>query len=195
MNIVDLSMNYVDIYSESLRGLLKLEKPSLRGLAQNLTNLKVLDLSMVNISSSIPRVLSNISSLTTLNLRRCSLYGEFPMNIFHLPKLQILDAALNENLTDSLPEFQSRSRLKVLSILRTGFSGKLPDSIGRLESLSSLDLSQTSLSGTLPSSLGNLTRLTNLSLHDCKFSGQIPSSLANLSQLTTFGIGVNNFDA
>ncbi|KAE9452977.1 hypothetical protein C3L33_15123, partial [Rhododendron williamsianum] len=139
--------------------------------------------------------MSNISSLTTLNLVSCSLYGEFPMDIFRLPKLQILNAGFNKNLTGSLPEFQSNSRLKALIFQGTGLYGKLPDSIGRLESLSSLDFSQTSLSGMLPSPIGNLTRLTFLDLYWCQFSGQIPSSLANLSQLTTFGIGYNDFDA
>ncbi|XP_058202562.1 receptor-like protein Cf-9 [Rhododendron vialii] len=88
--ILDLSLK-MDWYSESL---LKLEKPSLRDLVQNLTYLKVLDLSMVNISSSVPSVMSNISSLTTLYL--------------------ILEAASNENLNGSLPEFQSSSRLKFI---------------------------------------------------------------------------------
>ncbi|KAI8566141.1 hypothetical protein RHMOL_Rhmol02G0016500 [Rhododendron molle] len=190
--VLDLSTKS-EFYPESL--FLKLEKPSLKDLIQNLTNLKVLDLSEVNISSSVPSFLSNISSLTTLRLKRCSLFGEFPMDIFRLPKLQILDAAWNEDLTGSLPEFQSSSRLKVLSISVTGFYGKLPGSIGRLESLSFLSSTQTSLSGMIPSSLGNLTRLTVLYLDTCKFSGQIPSSLANLSQLTEFGIGINNFSA
>ncbi|XP_058202577.1 receptor like protein 27-like [Rhododendron vialii] len=125
----------------------------LRDLVQNLTNLKVLNLSM------------------------------------------ILNAAWNKNLTGSLLEFQSNSQLKSLIFQGTGFYGKLPGSIGRLESLVYLDLSQTSLSGTLTSPLGNLTRLSLLNLYDCKFSGQIPSSLANLSQLTKFAIGNNDFDA
>ncbi|KAI8566605.1 hypothetical protein RHMOL_Rhmol02G0053700 [Rhododendron molle] len=189
--ILDLTSE-IDLYSKSLW---KLEKPGLRDLVQSLTNLKVLNLSMVNISSSVPSVMSNISSLTTLNLEGCLLYGEFPMEIFRLPQLQILNVAWNENLTGSLPEFQSNSHQKSLIFQGTGFYGKLPGSIGRLESLVYLDLSQTSLSGTLPSPLGNLTRLTFLCLYDCKFSGQIPSSLANLSQLTKFGIGNNDFDA
>ncbi|KAI8566603.1 hypothetical protein RHMOL_Rhmol02G0053600 [Rhododendron molle] len=188
---LDLSLR-IDWYSESL---LKLEKPSLRDLVQNLTNLEVLDLSMVNISSSVPRVMSNMSSLTTLNLVSCSLYGEFPMDIFRLPKLQILDAALNENLTGSLPEFQSNFRLTEMIFSGTGLNGKLPDLIGRLESLLYLGLSLTSLSGTLPSSLGNLTRLTFLYLYGCEFSGRIPLSLGSLSQLTTLVISFNNFDA
>ncbi|XP_058202583.1 receptor-like protein 7 [Rhododendron vialii] len=189
--ILDLTSE-IDLYSESL---LKLDKPNLRDLVQNLTNLKELNLSMVNISSPVPSVLSNISSLTTLRLKSCSLYGEFPMDIFFLPKLQILDVAWNRNLTGSLPEFQSNFRLTEMIFSSTGLHGKLPDSIGRLESLLYLGLSPTSLSGTLPSSLGNLTRLTFLSLQLCKFSGRIPLSLGNLSQLTEFSIGLNNFDA
>lgn len=188
--ILDLSGKSYS-FSESL---LKLKKPSLKNLVQNLTNLKVLDLSAVNISSSVPSVLSNISSLTTLHLESCSLYSEFPMDIFRFPKLQSLNAAWNENLTGSLPEFESNNHLKALNFEHGGFQGKLPDSIGRLESLRSLDLSDTSLSGTLPSSLGNLTQLTVLDLGWCMFSGQIPWSLTNLSQLTEFAIGPNNFD-
>ncbi|XP_058202185.1 receptor-like protein 7 [Rhododendron vialii] len=190
--ILDLSTKIIDWYSESL---FKLGKPSLKDLVQNLTNLKVLDLSMVNISSSMPSVLSNISSLTTLRLKRCSLHGEIPMDIFLLPKLQILNAVWYENLIGSLPEFQSSSRLTTLIFSHTSLFGKLPDSIGRLESLSYLGLTKTIISGMLPSSLGNLTQLTSLGLDGCKFSGQIPSSLANLSQLTNFGIGDNDFDA
>ncbi|XP_058202582.1 receptor-like protein 7 [Rhododendron vialii] len=174
----------------------------------NLSRLSSLNLSNSAFFGQIPSEISSLSTLIILDLsakifggfppvllKRCSLYGEFPMDIFRLPKLQILDAAWNENLTGSLPEFQNNSRLEELILTGTGFYGKLPDSIGRLESLRYLSLSQTCLSGTLPSSLGNLTRLTLLKLQLCNFNGQIPSSLANLSQLTMLLIGSNNFDA
>ncbi|GFZ07062.1 hypothetical protein Acr_18g0012320 [Actinidia rufa] len=144
----------------------ELQIPSPTNLVQNLTNLKELYLSGVYIPTTIPDILANMSSLTAIDLANCGLYGEFPRSIFQLPNLKILRAGFNQNLTGSLPEFQSSS--------------------SRLE--------RSDLSGNLPSSLGNLTQLTVLELRVNKFSGQIPFSLANLSQLTTLALGRNYFD-
>ncbi|CAL5393857.1 unnamed protein product [Camellia sinensis] len=173
---------------------LKLEKPNLEDLVQNLTNLKALDLSWVNVSSTVTHALSNMSLLTTLFLEGCQLYGEFPRTIFQLPNLQILSIANNSNLTGNLPEFHRSSLLKKLSLRGTGFSGMVPDSIGNLESISYLDLTGCNFSGMLPASLGSVTKLTYLSLCVNQFGGQIPESFGNLSQLTFLCLGKNNFD-
>ncbi|XP_058211422.1 receptor-like protein 6 [Rhododendron vialii] len=186
---------YFDPYSTSTGHLLKLEKLSLRDLVQNLTNLKELDLSAVNVSSMVPRALSNMTSLTGLNLRNCLLYGEFPMGIFHLPNLRILRVSTNENLFGYLPEFSYGSPLEELKISRTKFSGLLPNSIGNLHSLNVLGLGESNLYGMLPSSLGNLAQLMFLDVHGNNFWGQVPSSIANLSKLTVLGLSGGTFDA
>ncbi|KAL7218659.1 hypothetical protein ACSBR2_011842 [Camellia fascicularis] len=187
---LDLSYN-VDRHGESF---LKLAKPNLEDLVQNLTSLKVLGLSGVSISSTVTRALSNMSLLTTLFLESCQLYGEFPTSIFQLPNLQILRMSNNDNLTGNLPEFHRSSLLKQLSMWGTSFSGMVPDSIGNLESMSYLDLSGCNFSGMLPASLGSVTKLTDLDLGWNQFWGQIPASLGNLSQLTYLDLGENNFD-
>ncbi|KAM7481230.1 hypothetical protein LguiB_005813 [Lonicera macranthoides] len=120
---------------------LKLEKPGLRGLVQNLTNLKELYLAEVDISSQVPENLGNLTSLRSLILGNCGLYGEFPTAIFHLPNLEILSAWDNENLTGSLTEFHQNSPLKILVLCNTSFSGVLPYTIGNLSSVSVLYLS------------------------------------------------------
>ncbi|THG03184.1 hypothetical protein TEA_008536 [Camellia sinensis var. sinensis] len=135
-----------------------------------------------------------MSSLTTLRLRDCRLYGKFPTSIFRLPNLQFLNVEDNENLTGCLPEFHRTSPLKALEIARTNFFGILPDSIGNLESLSILALNECNFSGMLPASLGNLAQLTILHLGTNHFWGKIPSSLSNLTQLTHLRLGNNNFD-
>ncbi|KAK7817510.1 receptor-like protein 6 [Quercus suber] len=117
------------------------------------------------------------------------------MEIFKLRNLQFLSVQDNENLTGYLPEFHSSNPLRILRLSNTGFSGKLPDSIGNLKSLHELDISTCYFSGLVPTSLGNLTNLIVLSLSFNKFSGQIPFSLANLTQLSQLDLSSNSFSA
>ena len=108
---------------------------SLKGLVQNLTNLRDLRLSYVQISSPVPEILSNLTSLTILRLSGCGLHGEFPVGIFKLPKLWELKVVFNPDLTGYLPQFDSSSPLEILWLFGTSFSGNLPASIGNLDSL------------------------------------------------------------
>ena len=66
---------------------------------QNMTNLRKLRLHQVNLSSSIPESLTNLSSLTHLSLSGCGLYGKFPEKIFQLPKLDVIFGPCNHVLT------------------------------------------------------------------------------------------------
>ncbi|RVW64438.1 Receptor like protein 42 [Vitis vinifera] len=184
--------------------MLELQKPGLRNLVQNLAHLEKLYLSEVNISSTIPHELANLSSLTTLSLRQCGLHGEFPMNIFQLPSLQFLSVGYNPDLIVYLPEFQETNPLKVLDISSCNFTGLVPSPLGHLPQLSYLDLSNNYFSGQIPSFMANLTQLTYLDLSFNNFSvgtlpwlenqlsGQIPSWLMNLTQLTLLDLGDNN---
>ena len=58
---------------------LKLQKPGLKTVVENYTSLKHLYLSSVNLSSPVPHILANLSSLKSLGLGGCELYSEFPM--------------------------------------------------------------------------------------------------------------------
>ncbi|KAF3945077.1 hypothetical protein CMV_028511 [Castanea mollissima] len=168
---LDLSYNFM------------LHLKSLKGLVQNLTSLEDLSLRYVQIPSPVPEILANLSSLRTLHLTDCGMYGEFPVGIFKLPKLQDLGVDFNQVLMGNLPEFYSSSPLKSLSLRGTSFSGKLPDSIGNLNSLNELWMRDCNFSGHIPSSLGNLTQLNLLDLSYNSFVGKIPSSLSNLISL------------
>nr|TKS15213.1 receptor-like protein 12 isoform X1 [Populus alba] len=174
---------------------LKLQKPGLQHLFEALTNLKVLHLSGVEISSKVPQIMANLSSLSSLFLRECGLQGEFPMGIFQLPNLRFLSIRYNPYLTGYLPEFQSGSQLESLLLAGTNFSGQIPESIGNLKSLTELDVAESNFSGVIPSSLGNLTKLNYLHLSYNSFSGKIPPSLVNLLQLTDLSLSSNNFSS
>ncbi|CAH1450074.1 unnamed protein product [Lactuca virosa] len=178
---LDLSMNP-----------LKLHSPSLHNLVQNLTLLEKLDLSEVDISSSVPHFLANFSSLRSIRLHNCSLRNEFPA-ILELPKLKFLSVAYNTNLTGSLPEFRNNSLLEHVDLGYTSFFGIVPESISNLNHLGVLRLSGCGFSGQIPSSLSNLTQLTGLGLANNKFTGFVPP-LVSLLKLNVLELSGNRFE-
>ncbi|PRQ52508.1 putative leucine-rich repeat-containing, plant-type, leucine-rich repeat domain, L [Rosa chinensis] len=162
LSILDLSSTYNLVTSTNL---LALNKATFRSLIQNLTFIQQLHLSSVDIVSTVPRILANASSLKSLRFERCSLYGKFPAGIFHLPNLQVLDLAYNQELTGYFPEDLNRTgALIILNVGSTNFSGHLPASIGDLRSLNILNLAFCNFYPHVPSSLGNLTQLNFLNL-------------------------------
>jgi Leucine-rich repeat (LRR) protein len=167
---------------------LELKKLSLRSLAGNMTHLQKLDLCEVNISSTVPNSLANLSSLPHLGLRGCGLQGEFPKGIFMLPNLHHLDVSGNKGLTGYLPSFTWSSPLETLDVGFTSFSGELPASTGNFSFLTYLSMPGCNFLRSIPSSLGNLTKLSVLDLSDNYFVGSIPRSLGNLVQLSFLSI-------
>ncbi|XP_059446717.1 receptor-like protein 7 [Corylus avellana] len=171
---------------------LELQKPGLRNIAQNLTNLKELDLREVDISSTVPNILANLSSLTSLRLRDCGLHGEFPMEIFHLPNLRFLNVLDNTYLTGSMPEFNRSSPLESLLLADTSFSGEIPNSIGNLKSLKYFTITNCFFSGLVPYSIGNLTQLILLELAANELHGSIPQSISRLVNLEDLNLFSNH---
>ncbi|XP_062167593.1 receptor-like protein 6 [Alnus glutinosa] len=172
---------------------LKLQKHGLRSIAQKLTNLKELDLSEVDISSTLPNILANLSSLTSLLLIDCGLHGEFPTGIFHLPNLSSICVRYNTYLTGSLPEFNRSSPLESLQLRDTSFSGELPNSIGYLESLKYFAIGDCNFSGPIPSSFGNLTQLILLQLANNSLHGEFPTRIFHLPNLLSIRVGYNTY--
>ncbi|XP_059449527.1 receptor-like protein 7 [Corylus avellana] len=172
---------------------LELKNPSLRSLVGNLTHLQKLDLSWVNISSTVPNILANLSSLTSLSLGGCGLHGEFPIGIFKLSNLRVLSVIDNEGLIGYLPDFTWSGPLEALNLAGTSFTGELPASMGNLGLLTVLLLFECNFSGSIPSSLGNLTKLVDLSLARNSFVGNLPSSFGNLSKLNHLELSNNAF--
>lgn len=198
----------------------KLHKPNFEDLVQHLTNLKVLHLSSVDISSRLPQLLANYSSLQSLHLSGCKLQGDFPVGIFQLPNLKILDLSRNQDLKGFLPPFQLKSLLKSLILSATNFGGELHSSLGNLPYLKKLDIFYCNFTGQIPYSfsnlsklvhldlsfnyfsfhspsissfswVGNLTKLKALGLAGLNLNGEIPSWLMNLSQLSLVNLGFN----
>ena len=162
-------------------------------LVQNLTKLQKLHLQGISISSVFPNFLLNRSSLISLDLADCGLYGRFPDNDIHLPKLELLYLYGNSDLNGNFPRFSENNSLIDLYLSSTNFSGELPASLGNLKSLQNLDLSGCQFSGSIPSSISNLKSLQALYLTDSQFLGSIPASLENLTQITYLSLDGNHF--
>ena len=192
--LLSLDLGYRTIVSPEGNevNLLQLKLSSLRSIIQNSTKLETLRFNFVTISSTLPDTLTNLTSLKQLSFYNSNLYGEFPVGVFHLPNLELLNLRYNPNLRGRLPEFQSSSLTKIL-LDQTGFYGTLPVSIGKLNSLVVLSIPNCHFFGYIPSSLDNLTQITGISLDNNRFRGDPSVSLVNLTKLSVLDIGRNEF--
>ena len=156
----------------------------------NLLFLENLDVSINNLSGSIPETLSQLSNIYQMELYENNLSGLIPPGLGLLPKLRFFDASLNQ-LEGSIPEsFFNLPLLQSFHLYQNQLSGSLPDSIAGARSLSDLRLHGNRLNGTLPSDLGSNSSLVVVELSQNEFSGEIPRSICNgrlLEQLMLIG--------
>uniref|UniRef100_A0A803PNM4 Disease resistance R13L4/SHOC-2-like LRR domain-containing protein n=1 Tax=Cannabis sativa TaxID=3483 RepID=A0A803PNM4_CANSA len=193
-NLISLDLSSV-AYFDILKGegCELCESLTMKTVSENMTKLREVHLDGVNLSSVSVLSFSKFAHLISLSLYDCNLHGEFPMNIFQLPNIQVIVLSDNENLIGSLPDFHNGSQLQTLHLYGTKFHGRLPDSIGNLKSLIELIIERCNFSGTIPSSLGNLSQLEVLDLGGNNFNGEVPATLGNLSQLKYLALGGSNF--
>jgi len=98
-------------------------------------------------------------------------------SLFELHQLRYLNLSHNNFTSSSLPsEFSNLTRLEVLSLASSSFTGQVPSSISNLILLTHLNLSHNELTGSFPP-VRNLTKLSFLDLSYNQFSGAIPFDL------------------
>ncbi|XVF55059.1 hypothetical protein PTKIN_Ptkin06aG0006300 [Pterospermum kingtungense] len=211
---LDLSVSFY------LGGSLKLEKPNLGMLVQNLTRLRFLHLDGVNVSAKGNewcQALSPLTDLRELSMSNCYLSG--PMDLFP-SKLRFLSVIRldGNNLSAPLPKFFAKfQNLTSLHLSSTDLTGRIPEEILNKTTLQTLDLSgnkllegsfqnfplnaslqtlvlsDTNFGGQVPESIGKLAQLTRIELTSCNFSGPIPESMKNLTKLVYVDFSSNKF--
>ncbi|MBA0641307.1 hypothetical protein Goklo_025871 [Gossypium klotzschianum] len=185
---LDLSDNYGLIF----------EGHVFENVVKNLTQLRHLHLSNIDMSSVAPTSFINMSSyITTLILENNGLQGTFPEDVFHFPYLQKfcfiyfpLESRMEQELELKFPKTNWSGPLKSLQV-SSPYLQELPDSVGNLRSLEMLDLGGSNLKGPISASLGNLTQLEYLDLSHNNFGGPIPCSVFNFTQLQFLDLSEN----
>jgi hypothetical protein len=209
---LDLSWNY---------DLVSVEPISFDKLVRNLTKLRELHLSWVNMSLVVPDSLMNLSSsLSSLKLNYCRLQGKLPSSMGKFKHLQYLRLGGN-NLSGPIPyDFdelvsfdlswnnylnlepisfdkfvRNLTKLRELHLSWVNMSLVVPDSLMNLSSsLSSLRLDHCGLQGKLPSSMGKFKHLQYLDLVGNNFVGSIPYDFDQLTELVSLSLSGNEND-
>jgi len=163
----------------------------------SLINLITLDISYSNISEPIPPEIGALVNLTRLNLSNNQISGEIPSEIGNLVNLASLNIGSNQ-FSGNIPiEIFNLSNLKGgiepafigtvfypgLDLSNNLLTGAIPEHLGLLENLKSVDFSYNQLTGSLPAGLYSLDSLQSLNLSNNLLSGEVSVEIGNLSQL------------
>ncbi|XP_027063249.2 uncharacterized protein [Coffea arabica] len=142
-----------------------------------------LNISMMNLTGTLPPQLGNLSFLVSLNISSNNFHGELPRELVHLRRLRYLNFGIN-NLGGELPSwFGSLYKLQYLSLRNNSFTGSIPPSISNMSNLETLWLSWNSIEGTVPTEFQNLHNLKNLIIESNQLSGPLPFHAFNLSSM------------
>ncbi|CAL5210894.1 unnamed protein product [Lathyrus oleraceus] len=213
--LITLDISAFDYY---LGQWLKLEKPNLQKLVQNLTGLRQLYLDgVLTQENKWSNALSPLRDLRELSMSYCNLSGPLDSSLTKLKNLSLIILDGN-SFSSPVPEtFVNFKNMTTLSLAFCGLSGTFPHKIFQIGKLSNIDLSfnnnlhgsfaefplsgsiqtlrvsNTNFSGEIPYTIGNLKLLYELDLSNCKFSGILPNSLSNLTKLRYIDLSSNSF--
>ncbi|XP_073031875.1 pollen receptor-like kinase 3 [Primulina eburnea] len=118
----------------------------------------------------------NLQELRAISLENNSFSGPMPQ-FNRLNKLKAIFLAGNEFSGEIASDFFIKSgNLKKVELARNKLSGKIPDSLGKLESLIALTLNNNEFSGPVPELAQKSLQILDLSYN--KLQGEVPQSMS-----------------
>ncbi|PWA35051.1 leucine-rich repeat protein [Artemisia annua] len=174
------------------------------------------DLSSIKILNGFPQWLRTQKKLKVLSLSNVSITGPLPTWLRKMPVTGLLDLSHNKltgpltNLPDegsaalflqdnlfneSIPISLCRwTDMEYLDLSRNRLTGRIPECLGNMWNLVSMQFSSNQLSGVIPSSiLPQSSMLRTLNLNDNHFTGELPRELWSLRGLNILDLGDNAF--
>ncbi|KAH7654178.1 Non-specific serine/threonine protein kinase protein, partial [Dioscorea alata] len=164
-----------------------------------LPQLSFLALNSNKFTGMIPASLGSLSNLYWLDLSDNQLTGNLPISIGTSPGLDLLVNTKHfhfskNQLSGTVPASLFSSEMTLIHLLLDGnqFTGKIPSTIGLVQSLEALRLDKNGFNQRVPSSISNLTSLTELNLANNKLSGALPN-LTGMNHLNYVDLSNNTF--
>ncbi|KAJ0975549.1 hypothetical protein J5N97_017514 [Dioscorea zingiberensis] len=161
--------------------------------------LSFLALNSNKFTGTIPASLGSLSNLYWLDLADNQLSGQLPISSGTSPGLDLLVNTkhfhFNKNqLSGTVPARLFSSKMTLIHLLFDGnnFTGKIPSTVGLVQSLEALRLDKNGFNGTVPPSISNLTTLSELNLANNKLTGPMPD-LTGMNNLNYVDLSNNTF--
>ncbi|XP_078182270.1 cuscuta receptor 1-like isoform X2 [Carex rostrata] len=169
--------------------------------------LRILDLSHNNLSGEIPSCIIDMGSTSDNSLFLDGLQ-ETGLNVnlgdanFLLHITYFIETYDGEPANFEL-KLMSKGRLdtyleeilliqSIIDLSSNKLVGNIPEDIGKMNWLITLNLSNNHLSGVIPNSMSNLRQLESLDLSHNSLTGEIPRELTKLTSLESFSLAYND---
>ncbi|KAL8027234.1 hypothetical protein ABFX02_14G082100 [Erythranthe guttata] len=149
-------------------------------------SLQVFDISHNEFTGSLPaRYLENFVSMINVKVNRTTKRNWFSPYYTEESMVFVLKGVV-------LSVVRISNAFTTIDLSSNRFSGTIPRSIGKLNSLRYLNLSRNNIIGNIPASLGNISMLESLDLSSNQLAGEIPLQLTRLTFLSILNLSFNN---
>ncbi|GJP44998.1 hypothetical protein CLOM_g4385 [Closterium sp. NIES-68] len=148
-----------------------------------LNSLQHLEISGSNLTGSLPETLGALLTLTTIRVSSSTsgFSGRIPRSLSSLSNLVSLDLFGHRFSGGIPPALSSLKRLTYLALNLNQLSGPIPAGLGSLRNLKTLLLAHNRLTGLVPRQLAQLMSLEELNLQENRLIGPLPGALTALA--------------
>ncbi|XP_052177420.1 probable LRR receptor-like serine/threonine-protein kinase At1g53440 [Diospyros lotus] len=156
----------------------------------NLTNLEDFRIDGSSLSGKIPDLIGKWTKIRILNMQGTSMDGPIPSAISQLKNVEELRVSDLKGPDMQFPDLQQMKKLVYLILRNCLITGPIPDNIGELPALKTLDLSFNKLTGQIPGTFESLN-LNQMLLSNNSLSGAVPNWAMNGQRY--IDLSYNNF--